>query len=119
MLLGDILAAARRAPEASLRWLEASEPQLAASLALAAVRAGEASPDYLRGSVAAFSALASEEDWATLTSRLRGAEDPAMACLGAMSEWRMAAEDAALNRARPGEGTGGHPGEETSDDRQT
>ena len=69
-MLGDILAAARLA---------------------AAALAEDATPTaYLRIAVADFGRFASEEDWATLTSRLRDAEAPGTACLVAMLEWRLA-----------------------------
>jgi hypothetical protein len=89
-MLGDILAAARRSAPQVEQWLAQSDPELAARLDAAARAEGETPAAWLRIAVADFGRFASEEDWATLTSRLRDAESPGSTCLVAMLEWRLA-----------------------------
>jgi hypothetical protein len=89
-MLGDILAAARRSAPEVERWLAEADPDLAARLRAAAMREGETPAAWLRIAVADFGRFADEEDWATLTSRLRDAAAPGTACLVAMLEWRLA-----------------------------
>jgi hypothetical protein len=79
MLLGDMLAQARRAAVI-----------LDPALRAAVEREGEAPGVYARLAVADFERYASEEDWASLVSRLRQADDPGAACLDAMVRWRLA-----------------------------
>lgn len=89
MLMGDLLAAARRSTSGFESWLREADPKLAERLALAAA-ADQVSPgEWLRISVADFDRLASEEDWATLVSRLRDDADPGSRCLLSMLEWRL------------------------------
>lgn len=90
MMLGELLVAARRSSDDFLCWLDGAEAELAASLREAAERADEHPATYLRVCVGSFTNEASEEDWATLSSRLRDAEDPAMTCLDVMARWRIA-----------------------------
>jgi hypothetical protein len=89
-MLGDILAAARRSAPEVERWLAEAGPDLAARLRAAAAAEGETPAAWLRIAAADFDRFASEEDWATLTSRLRDAAAPGTACLVAMLEWRLA-----------------------------
>ena len=91
--LGDALAAARRSSAVLARWMEAHDPALAARVAAAAGRWGETPDGYARAALADFDRHASAEDWATLTSRLRDADDPGRVCLIDMVRWRLAAED--------------------------
>jgi hypothetical protein len=93
-MLGDLLAAARGSAGEFQAWLAAADPELAARVETAADQAGESPTGFVRGAVADFARFASEEDWATLTSRLRGSGDPGTACLLAMVQWRLAAGDA-------------------------
>lgn len=89
-MLGDILAAARRSSGGIDRWLAAEHPALH-DAARAAAAAEETSVSGLaRIAVADFARHATEEDWATLTSRLRESDDPGAACLRAILEWRLA-----------------------------
>jgi hypothetical protein len=88
-MLGDLLAAARNSAGAFQAWLAASDPELAARVTEAA---GESPAAFVRAAVSDFSRFASEEDWATLISRLRsGGNDPGRVCLVAMVEWRLEA----------------------------
>jgi hypothetical protein len=88
-MLGDLLAAARNSAGAFQAWLAASDPELAARVAKAA---GDSPATFVRTAVSDFNRFASEEDWATLTSWLRGgSDDPGMVCLVAMVEWRLEA----------------------------
>jgi hypothetical protein len=96
MMLGDLLAAAGRSAAEFERGLAAVEPELARRLDAAAAADGEAAAGYLRVAVADFGRFASEEDWATLTSRLRDSAAPGTACLRAMLEWRLARSAPAL-----------------------
>ena len=89
-MLGDILAEARVSSARFARYLAQADPEAAAHLAAAADATGESAAGFVRRAVAEFACEASEEDWATLVSRLRGAEDPGQACLFAMIEWRLA-----------------------------
>ena len=98
-MLGDVLAAARRSSGPFVRWLEAADGELFGRIALAADAAGESPASYVRAAVADFGLAASEEDWATLTSRLKETDDPGTACLVTMVEWRLAAEATTARRA--------------------
>lgn len=91
MMLGDILTAARRSAGAVERWLAHADPALAGRLSAAAAAEGESPASFVRMAVADFNRFASEEDWATLVSRLRDDADPGTICLVAMLEWRLAA----------------------------
>lgn len=90
-MLGDLLAAARdKAGDVEIV-LDAAEPKLAADFRAAAV-SQEISPALLaRSAVSDFARFASEEDWATLVSAMREAQDPGTACLAAMVHWRLTA----------------------------
>jgi hypothetical protein len=96
-MLGDILAASRHSAGSVERWLAAEDPRLHAALLAAAHRAGLGPAAFLRATVASYAREAGEEDWATLASRLRRAEDPGAACLLAMLEWRLGAAGAELS----------------------
>jgi hypothetical protein len=89
-MLGDVLAAARRSAADAEAWLRAADPGAADRLRAAADAAGETPAGYLRIAVADFTRFASEEDWATLTSRLRDSDGPGTTCILAMLEWRLA-----------------------------
>lgn len=91
MMLGDILAAARDEADGLEAWLTAEDTELARRLGLG-TPGGPPLADSLRGAVAEFSMLASEEDWAQLTSRIRDTDDPGRACLVEMLRWRHAPE---------------------------
>ena len=91
MMLGDILAAGRNAAGHFQTWLEESDPVLAARVADFAEREGLSPAAYVRAAVADFASLASEEDWATLTSSMRDSDDPGTTCLLAMVDWRLSA----------------------------
>jgi hypothetical protein len=96
VMLGDILAAARRSAPEFERWLAAADPALADRLGTAAAAVGETPAGYVRIAVAEFGRFASEEDWAALASRLRDSAAPGTACLVAMSEWRLARSAASV-----------------------
>lgn len=88
-MLGDILAAARTSAAGFQAWLQAAEPDLAEQVAAAAAQWGMSPNGYARMAVADFSRLASEEDWATLTSSMKDSGDPGTTCLLAMVHWRL------------------------------
>ena len=90
--LGDLLAAARRSSGGLVEHLHAADRDRMTELSDAAARAGETETAWARGAVAGFERLASEEDWATLTSRLRDSDDPGTECLVAMVDWRLRRE---------------------------
>jgi hypothetical protein len=100
-MLGDILAAARRSAPEVEAWLARSDPDLAARLRAAAAREGETPAGYLRLAAADFDRFADEEDWASLTSRLRDDAAPGTTCLLAMLAWRLAVADRALAEGSP------------------
>jgi|SRR5690606_14482083 len=93
MMLGDILAAARDSSGRFHGWLAAADPDLARQVAERAAADGMGPGSYVRAAVADFAAVASEEDWATLTSSMRNTDDPGTACLLAMVHWRLTAPD--------------------------
>lgn len=87
-MLGDLLAAARRSSGGFPALVEGTE--LAGRIDAAAAAAGTDPAAWLRGAVAEFERRASEEDWATLLSGLRGsADDPGATCLRTMVNWRL------------------------------
>jgi hypothetical protein len=94
-MLGDILAAARRSAPEVEAWLARTDPDLAARLRAAAAREGVTPAAYLRIAAADFGRFAGEEDWASLTSRLRDDAAPGTTCLLAMLAWRLALADSA------------------------
>ena len=98
-MLGDILAAGRSAAGHFQAWLEESDPVLAARVADFAEREGLSPAAYVRAAVADFASLASEEDWATLTSSMRDTDDPGTTCLLAMVHWRLTAPDCGCHGA--------------------
>ena len=93
-MLGEVLAAARRSSGNFVRWLEATDRELAGRIAAAADAAGESLTGYVRVAVADFGRHASEDEWATLSSRLRDTDDPGTVCLLTMVKWRLATETA-------------------------
>ena len=106
MMLGDILAAARRSAASLERWLGSADPALAARVTEAAAANGETRAAFVRIAAAEFARFATEEDWATLMSRLRDDAEPGTTCLTAMLEWRLAAvEMAPETPSLRGEGT--------------
>ena len=90
-MLGDILAQARDAAGPFQAWLESSDPEMAASVAVTAANLGLGPAAFVRMAVADFARGASEEDWATLVSSLRDSADPGETCLHAMVHWRLSA----------------------------
>lgn len=91
MMLGDILTLARRSGASCQGWLIAADANLAARIDEAAGRAATDFGGYIGLAVSDFTEHASAEDWATLTSRLHGADDPGRACIESMIKWRLAA----------------------------
>jgi hypothetical protein len=90
-MLGDILAAARDGAGQFAIWLEGADPDLAGKVEAAAGQEGISLTAYVRRALADFSRLASEEDWATLTSNLKRTDDPGTICLLAIVDWRLTA----------------------------
>lgn len=89
MMLGDYLALAKNAGADIQGWLAAVGPLQARALETLAANEKLSSSRAARMAVADFSRFASEEEWATLISHVRVAEDPALACLGAIVDWRL------------------------------
>lgn len=94
MMLGDMLAVARRSGDGLERWLAPAAPDLCQSVTDRAERDGVTLADFARMSVVEFTSGASEEAWATLLARLRDAEDPGRECLMEMMRWRLSEEAA-------------------------
>jgi hypothetical protein len=90
IMLGDVLATARRSANGVERWLLADHPALHARISEAAAREGTSIGSFARMAVADYEKWADAEDWAALTSRLRACDNPGTACLLAMLEWRIA-----------------------------
>lgn len=89
MMLGEVLAAARKSGAGMEDWLASAEPEIWAALGEAAEAEGMDHAGYARMAVADFSNRAPEEDWATLMGRIRDAQDPGQACLLSMITWRL------------------------------
>lgn len=89
MMLGDMLAAARRSGTGVEVWLRAAEPDLLARLSEAAAQGGDTVAGFVRAAVADFTQTASGDAWADLTSRLRESEDPGRTCLAYMIGWKL------------------------------
>lgn len=89
VMLGDLLAAARDGAGNFQLWLKVRDPGLASRVEAAANAAAVTPSAYIRGAVADFARLATEEDWATLTSSLKQTDDPGTVCLLAMVDWRL------------------------------
>ena len=103
--LGDLLASARASAGRLQAWLEATDPDLARAVAVAAEREGLSPTGFIRDAIADFTRFAAEEDWATLTSSLRDSEDPGTICLVAMVHWRLTARgcsEHSFSHAQPG-----------------
>ncbi len=88
-MLGDLLAAARAGSGEFGPWLKAFDPKLAAAVETAAAAEGLSTTSFVRGAISEFGRFASEDDWASLTSAIKEAEDPGTACLTAMVHWRL------------------------------
>ena len=110
-MLGDLLAAARDGAGSFQPWLEATNPDLAATVAAAALAESLAPTSYIRAAISDFARFASDEDWATLTSTLNRTEDPGTACLVAMVDWRLTAKACVQHSHQH------HPQEGAADDR--
>lgn len=102
MMLGDILALARRSGASCQGWLVAADPSLSERIDHAADREATDFGGYIGLAVADFTEHASAEDWATLTSRLRSADDPGRACVVSMIQWRLAATETSATPTRQG-----------------
>jgi len=89
--LGDLLASARHDASAFAGWIAATDAPFARELADAAGGQALEPAGFVRLAIGDFSRHASEEDWATLVSAIRDAQDPGMTCLRAMVDWRIAA----------------------------
>lgn len=90
-ILGDMLVAARRSSGEFNAWFRAADAGLAAEIERAAAASGLGIAGYARMAIADFSRLASEEDWASLVSKLRDGEDPGRTLLVGMVHWRLTA----------------------------
>ncbi len=88
-LLGDLLAEARNSSGSFQAWLRCSDPALAEDVIRAAAQHGVTPTGYIRMALSDFNRFAPEEDWATLTSSLKEADDPGTTCLLAMVHWRL------------------------------
>ena len=87
MMVGDILALAASDSAAFADWLAREDAALARRCREAA---GDRPLDrWLLATVAWFELHANGDDWADLTSRVRGSETPGRALLGAMVERRL------------------------------
>ncbi len=90
-MLGDLLASARESAGSFQQWLKLSDPEMADRVEAAAEAEHISSTGFVRMALADFARLASEEDWATLTSDLKRSDDPGTVCLLAMVDWRLTA----------------------------
>lgn len=95
MLLGDLLAAARRSAKFVETLLNAENPELARAVARTAARRGQDPAGFVCMAVADFDRFATQEDWQNLTARLRNHPDPGTVCLLEMVRWRVEAESRA------------------------
>lgn len=102
MMLGEVLAAARRSPDAMEAFLSVADPILSQRMQREAASAGQSVADWVGYTVGWFETHAKGEDWATLTSRLRSSPTPGDECLWFMIERRLTA--AKHNPREPKEG---------------
>lgn len=93
MMLGDVLTAARRSPDAMDAFLSSIDPDLSDRIAKEAARVGQPLADWVGRTVTWFELHAKGDDWATLTSRLRASSTPGDECLRVMIERRLAAAE--------------------------
>ncbi|WP_145953389.1 hypothetical protein [Oceaniglobus indicus] len=93
MMLGEVLSAARKSGDGIKDWLAPAEPEIWDALGKAAEAEGMDHAAFARMAVADFTNRAPEEDWATMMSRIRDAQDPGRACLLSMITWRMSKVD--------------------------
>jgi hypothetical protein len=100
MMLGDYLALAKNAGADIQGWLAAAGPVQARALEKLAATEKISPARAARIAVADFSRFASEEDWATLISHVRNAADPALACLGAIVDWRLSQKPCSKHQTR-------------------
>ena len=100
MMLGDYLALAKNAGADIQGWLAAAGPVQARALEKLAATEKISPARAARIAVADFSRFASEEDWATLISHVREAADPALACLGAIVDWRLSQKPCSKHQTR-------------------
>lgn len=96
-MLGDLLADARRSAGDFETWLRVADPALAGQVTEVAGRERTGVAGFARVAVADFARFASEEDWATLVSNIRDADDPGRTCLLAMVHWRLTASGCAAH----------------------
>lgn len=101
MLLGDLLAAARRSAKFVETLLNAENPELARAVARTAARRGQDPAGFVCMAVADFDRFATQEDWQNLTARLRNHPDPGTVCLLEMVRWRVEAESRAATQPPP------------------
>lgn len=99
MMLGDYLALAKNAGADIQGWLARAGPLQARSLEKLASEECVSPARAARIAVADFSRFAGEDDWATLISHVRVAADPALACLAAIVEWRLAQKPCDAHKA--------------------
>lgn len=92
LMLGDILAEARRSAAGFERLVETADPVLSQEMRAAAQHSGDTVAGFARAAVADFSRFADEEDWAQLTRIIRDDADPGTVCIIAMVRWRLAAK---------------------------
>ena len=90
MMLGDVLAAARKSAGGFEAWLSAADPDFAAALSEAAAREHETVAAFARVAVVEFAEFATDEEWMTLMSNLRDSADPGLECLARMCMRRLA-----------------------------
>lgn len=108
MMLGELLAAARRSAGGFQAWLEASNPELAQRVAAAAAHEGVGTASWVRSAMADFNRFAGEEDWATLISSIRDSGDPGTVCLLGMADWRLNAATCADHECSHQHQSSGH-----------
>lgn len=91
MMLGDILAAARRSGASIETWLKPADPDLWDALSAQARQQGRPVVEIARTAMDAFSNRADEEDWAMLISKMRDDVDPGRILLLTMIRWQLGA----------------------------
>ena len=89
--LGDILGSAKRSTAGFKKWAETADPAFADEVNAMAARSKDSVTGFVRATVADFSRFADEEAWAQLSRVVRDSDDPGIACLRAMVQWRIQA----------------------------
>lgn len=101
LMLGDVLAAARRGTGMLADWLANEDPALLARVTAATGGAGNP-VHYARDAIVGFVEEAGDTDWTQLLSAARNGADPGLAALGTMLRWQLTRDTVADTARKTG-----------------